>query len=536
MSSPQRALSILLVEDSPMDSRLLHEALRPAAASGEVIVQTVKRLGQAVDELRINAFSCVLLDLGLPDGQGVSNVSALRKVDRQSAIVVLTGLDDETTASEALKLGAQDYLVKGSADGESLMRVVRRAVLRNRQVAAIETRRDQAFFEASHDALTLLPNAALFLDRGRQALAAAHAQRQPFHLACVELEGLAMLREQQGGVVADERVRQLALQLAESLPANATLARLDAHQFGLFGLTPEALASRIDHAAARLAGIDDGATLHLSRGIVSAKADESFESLMARAGNAAKIPEAAPDTATASSANVRIESDLADRWQPWVELRSGQYAGVELLSGGDKAEPLAPDALLRQAARLGEQWRQWSAARFEPPMLALHVAPGIVADAGQVSALVEQLRGGVPPARLQLHVGEAAFRDLARHVEGLTTLRARGYRLVLEGDGSSDITLSDLAAYPVDTFRVSRRFLHRLLEEGLHGRSRRMLTALLGAADALGAKVMIDGVDSEQAVSSLRLLGLQYIQGRAVAPESTGDALPMLWERGTQRP
>ena len=63
-----------------------------------------------------------------------------------------------------------------------------------------------------------------------------------------------------------------------------------------------------------------------------------------------------------------------------------------------------------------------------------------------------------------------------------------------------------------------------------------MLTALLGAADALGAKVMAAGIDSEQAVSTLRLLGLHFVQGRAVAPQSTSNALPILWERGTQRP
>ena len=534
MSSSQRALSILLVEDSPMDSRLLHEALRPAAASGEVIVQTVKRLGQAVDELKINTFSCVLLDLGLPDGQGVDNVSALRQVDRQSAIVVLTGLDDETIASEALKLGAQDYLVKGSADGDSLMRIVRRAVQRNRQVAAIETKRDQAFFEASHDALTLLPNAALFLDRGRQALAAAHAQQQVFPLAVIVLDGLAALRERQGSPVTDEQLRQLALQLAEALPPAATLGRLDADSFGLFGLAPAALEAQIARVAARLGQGDRESALALRRGLVEAEPDESFESLLGRASVAVSAPETVSNAEAGRPTSLVDGGETTDHWQPWMDLRSGQYAGVEFLPG-EGLNPLL-EVLLRQAVRLGEQWRQWSAARFEPAMLAFHVSPAVLADAAQVSALVEQLRGGVPPARLQLHVGESAFRDLAQHGEGLSTLRARGYRVVLEGDGSNGITLADFAAYPVDAFRISSRFVHRFLEEGLHGRSRRMLTALLGAADALGAKVMAAGVDSEQAVSTLRLLGLHFVQGRAVAPESTSNALPILWERGTQRP
>lgn len=121
-------LGLLLLEDSPADSRLLVESLREQTSNGTVVIQTVRRLADALRELKRFHFSCVLVDLGLPDGEGVRNVARIREADPGIAIVVLTGLSDERAAEEAFRLGAQDYLIKGERLGEELLRFVRRAI------------------------------------------------------------------------------------------------------------------------------------------------------------------------------------------------------------------------------------------------------------------------------------------------------------------------------------------------------------------------------------------------------------------------
>jgi EAL domain-containing protein (putative c-di-GMP-specific phosphodiesterase class I) len=73
----------------------------------------------------------VLVDLGLPDGEGVRNVARIREADPGIAIVVLTGLNDERAAEEAFRLGAQDYLIKGERLGEELLRFVRLAIAKH---------------------------------------------------------------------------------------------------------------------------------------------------------------------------------------------------------------------------------------------------------------------------------------------------------------------------------------------------------------------------------------------------------------------
>lgn len=124
-------LGLLLLEDSPADSRLLVESLRDQTSAGTVVIQTVRRLADALRELKRFHFSCVLVDLGLPDGQGVRNVARIREADPGIAIVVLTGLSDERAAEEAFRLGAQDYLIKGERLGEELLSFVRRAILKH---------------------------------------------------------------------------------------------------------------------------------------------------------------------------------------------------------------------------------------------------------------------------------------------------------------------------------------------------------------------------------------------------------------------
>lgn len=121
-------LGLLLLEDSPADSRLLVESLREQTNAGTVVIQTVRRLADALRELKRFRFSCALVDLGLPDGEGVRNVARIREADPGVAIVVLTGLADERAAEEAFQLGAQDYLIKGQRLGEELLSFVRLAI------------------------------------------------------------------------------------------------------------------------------------------------------------------------------------------------------------------------------------------------------------------------------------------------------------------------------------------------------------------------------------------------------------------------
>ncbi len=119
---------VLLVEDDDGDVLLVQELLREVDAP--VVLLRARSLGQATT--LVAQAACVLLDLGLPDSQGLQGLRQLLRIEPEAAIVVLTGEANEHLGEQAVRAGAQDYLVKGEVAGHMLHRVIRYAVERRR--------------------------------------------------------------------------------------------------------------------------------------------------------------------------------------------------------------------------------------------------------------------------------------------------------------------------------------------------------------------------------------------------------------------
>lgn len=124
-------LRILLVEDNPGDVRLLREMFSTERPDSYEITH-LPRLGLALNHLAKGGVDIVLLDLGLPDGEGMDTVRRVRTLAPQVPLIVLTGRDDETTIAQAMLEGAQDYLVKGQIETRALPRALRHAIERFR--------------------------------------------------------------------------------------------------------------------------------------------------------------------------------------------------------------------------------------------------------------------------------------------------------------------------------------------------------------------------------------------------------------------
>jgi diguanylate cyclase (GGDEF)-like protein/PAS domain S-box-containing protein len=132
----QVPLRVLLVEDNPGDARVLMQELDRVHDTA-FKVRTADRIATAVELLGNEAFDLVLLDLSLPDGRGLDNLDRVLGCRADVPVVVITGLDDESLALEALRRGAQDYLVKGTIDRRMLARTVRYASERCNAAAVV---------------------------------------------------------------------------------------------------------------------------------------------------------------------------------------------------------------------------------------------------------------------------------------------------------------------------------------------------------------------------------------------------------------
>ncbi|MDB6009153.1 MAG: sensor signal transduction histidine kinase [Gammaproteobacteria bacterium] len=133
----QAALQVLLVEDNSGDARLLREMFSKEK-TGSFELTHVLRLSEALLLLAKGGIDIVLLDMGLPDGHGLDTVRRARAVAPGVPLIVLTGLDDEALAAQAMKEGAQDYLIKGEIENRALPRALRHSIERHRMQLATD--------------------------------------------------------------------------------------------------------------------------------------------------------------------------------------------------------------------------------------------------------------------------------------------------------------------------------------------------------------------------------------------------------------
>ena len=126
-----QSIRLLLIEDNTLEARQTQRRL-DIAGGGLFQVEWVERMALGQDRLTRGGIDIVLLDLNLPDSQGLETFAKIHAQAPDVPVVVLTGEDDETLGASAVENGAQDYLVKQQVDGTKLARVLRYALARRR--------------------------------------------------------------------------------------------------------------------------------------------------------------------------------------------------------------------------------------------------------------------------------------------------------------------------------------------------------------------------------------------------------------------
>src|ERR1044071_8919056 len=122
-------LSILVIEDNPTDLYLLEEMLRSSKA-GVKNIYTADRTSIGCELLKKQDIHLVLLDLSLPDSFGIESFLKIKEITQKIPVIILTGLTDSEIALEALKHGAQDYLVKGEFKSDALVKSIQYSIER----------------------------------------------------------------------------------------------------------------------------------------------------------------------------------------------------------------------------------------------------------------------------------------------------------------------------------------------------------------------------------------------------------------------
>jgi diguanylate cyclase (GGDEF)-like protein len=235
------SIGIMLVEDNPGDARLISELLKDVRG-GSYQLEHVDRLSKGVDHLRQGPMDVVLLDLNLPDCTGLDGLTAVKGIAGYVPIIVLTGLDDEAMALAAVQTGAQDYLVKGQVDGNTLWRSIRYSIQRKQLEQKLA-------FMATHDSLTGLPNRALLIDRLMLAIAQAKRKNCRLAVMMLDLDRFKDVNDSLGHSIGDELLKGAADRLTGIVRGYDTVARLGGDEFMLLLTEIEAI-----DGAAEIAG------------------------------------------------------------------------------------------------------------------------------------------------------------------------------------------------------------------------------------------------------------------------------------------
>jgi diguanylate cyclase (GGDEF)-like protein len=214
---------VLIVEDDPLAARLVVEVLHQVWDDAVDIVH-VESLDEIDPDVVVSWANCALVDLCLPDAEGLEAVARLRVLNPGLAQIVLTSRVDEELAVEALAAGAQDYLVKGRIDPQLLGRAIRYAIERK----SLEAQLAHAAF---HDPLTGIANRSRF----REVLAAAWARsaREEGALAVffLDLDGFKVINDDYGHEAGDDLLVAVSAALLETIRVVDTVARFGGDEF-----------------------------------------------------------------------------------------------------------------------------------------------------------------------------------------------------------------------------------------------------------------------------------------------------------------
>lgn len=275
-----------MVEDDPNHAEIFQRTIH-ALGDQRYQIDWVSSLGAGLEKLSTSTYDLVVLDLNLPDSNGLDTFGRVHAHAPEVPILIHTGMDDESQAVRAVRAGAQDYLVKGRAGSAALARVIRYSLERHRKQVDL-------WNQSLLDELTGLYNRRGLLAMAVQQQRVAKRNGSGFSLFFADLDGLKKINDERGHAEGDRALQAAAKALRQSFRDSDIVARLGGDEFVVLALdTPEqgteAPYRRLQEnlkSVAAAAGL--AYPLSFSVGVVRAEPERpaSIEELLSRADEA----------------------------------------------------------------------------------------------------------------------------------------------------------------------------------------------------------------------------------------------------------
>jgi diguanylate cyclase (GGDEF)-like protein len=219
---------ILLIEDNPDDIRLI-QWIMAGIRNSQFKLECVDRLKTALKRLAKHGIDVILMDLGLPDSQGIDTLRSVYNKAPKVPMVVLTNLGDEKISVQAIQEGAQDYLIKGQVNSDLLKRTLMYAIERKR---AEEELRAQSL----KDELTGLNNRRGFFVLAQQQIKLAKRKKMGFYLLFADLDGMKWINDNLGHHEGDKALKEIADVFRKTFRESDIIARIGGDEFAILAI------------------------------------------------------------------------------------------------------------------------------------------------------------------------------------------------------------------------------------------------------------------------------------------------------------
>ena len=570
------SLSILLVEDNPGDRRLTEIALAEAASDAGIRCELVSvgTLTDACSRL-MGDHDCdaVLLDLGLPDSNGLDGLCEMRSICSRTPIIVLTGLSDLAAATEALKHGASDYLEKGEVQPRPLLRSIRYAIERKKTEGELVRL-------AHTDPLTGLLNRRAYFEQLERAIEQARRSELACAVVMFDVDRFKEINDLYGHEAGDNLLVALARNLKAQFRDTDMVARIGGDEFAVEATNLKsagaamAIAEKVA-SVVQLVGETVGSNLEttVSVGISVFPMDESEPHVLVSHADIAMYKSKSSRKGSVNFFDSKMDAEVKERhalkrrmpddiakgrfflhFQPIVDAQSGQVTAAEGLArwADENGQPIGPTLfipiaeetnaisllgarLMREACGYVRKWRQQGLA---PVPVSLNISPIQCRDPGFAAKLIAMIQDcGLPANLINIEITESTLiRNLDVTQKNLEMVKAFGVGIHIDDFGTGYSSLSLLKNLPLDVLKIDRSFVTDL---GSRSGSETIVVAVVELARKLNFRTIAEGVETAEQASILREIGVDSLQGylfsRPVDPTNFAEWIVRNREAGDLR-
>ena len=407
---------------------------------------------------------------------------------------------------------------------------------------------------AHHDALTDLPNRALFLERLEHALTRARWTQRPLAVLFLDLDRFKNINDTLGHDIGDSALRVTAERLKDCVREGDTVARLGGDEFTVLlediADTDDvpAIAQKIVDALSRSFAVNNrefvvttsiGISLYPSDGDDSLKLLRNADTAMYRAKDQGrnKYQFYSSEMSVKALEKFMLEASLRHAlerdefllyYQPQVNLASGLITGVEALLRWQHPDRglVSPNQFIPVAEETGlmksiDEWvlqtacdqaQRWISAGLPPLSMTVNLSGSSFSEPNLVDIIARTLRqAGLAPEILELEITESVImKNAPATIEMLQALHRMRIRLAVDDFGTGYSSLSYLKRFPIDTLKIDQSFVHDITTDADDAS---IVTAIIAMGHSLQLKVIAEGVETPGQLVYLRKHGCDGMQG-----------------------